>query len=203
MHMNPIQLNETDALLVIDMQYDFLPGGSLGVPKGDEVLAPINTLMGLFAARGLPVYASRDWHPEDHCSFTARGGPWPPHCVADTEGAAFSKELAFPADMVTISKADSPDADAYSAFNGTALADHLRQHGVNRVFVCGLATDYCVLNTVVDARENGFEVVILPEAMRAVDVAAGDGERAIARMAALGARVADLTDLADLPATPA
>lgn len=203
MHMNTIQLNETDALLVIDMQYDFLPGGSLGVPRGDEVLAPINTLMGLFAARGLPVYASRDWHPENHCSFAARGGPWPPHCVADTEGAAFSKELAFPADMVTISKADSPDADAYSAFNGTALADHLRQHGVTRVFVCGLATDYCVLNTVIDARENGFEVVILPEAMRAVDVAAGDGERAIARMAGLGARVVELKELSDLVDQPA
>jgi len=199
--MNPIQLSESDALLVIDMQYDFLPGGSLGVPRGDEVLAPINTLIGLFAARGLPVYASRDWHPENHCSFAARGGPWPPHCVANTEGAAFSKELAFPADMVTISKADSPDADAYSAFNGTALAGHLRQHGVTRVFVCGLATDYCVLNTVIDARENGFDVVILPEAMRAVDVADGDGERAIERMTGLGAQVARLNDFAD-PSAP-
>ena len=202
MHMNPIQLNETDALLVIDMQYDFLPGGRLGVARGDEVLALINTLMGLFAARGLPVYASRDWHPENHCSFAARGGPWPPHCVADTEGAAFSKELAFPADMVIISKADSPDADAYSAFNGTALAEHLRQHGVTRVFVCGLATDYCVLNSVIDARENGFDVVIVPEAMRAVDVAPGDGERAIERMTGLGATAAALGDFPDSSASP-
>jgi nicotinamidase/pyrazinamidase len=200
MHMNPIQLNETDALLVIDMQYDFLPGGSLGVPGGDEVLGPVNTLMGLFAARGLPVYASRDWHPGNHCSFAARGGPWPPHCVADTEGAAFSKELAFPADLVIISKAESADADAYSAFNGTALAEHLRQHGVTRVFVCGLATDYCVLNTVIDARENGFDVVIVPEAMRAVDVAPGDGERAIERMTGLGARAAALDDFTESPA---
>jgi len=199
MHMNPIQLNETDALLVIDMQYDFLPGGSLGVPGGNEVLGPVNTLMGLFAARGLPVYASRDWHPGNHCSFAARGGPWPPHCVADTEGAAFSKELAFPADMVIISKAESADADAYSAFNGTALAEHLRQHGVTRVFVCGLATDYCVLNTVIDARENGFDVVIVPEAMRAVDVAPGDGERAIERMTGLGARAAALDDFTESP----
>ena len=200
--MNTIQLNETDALLVIDMQYDFLPGGSLGVPRGDEVLAPINTLMALFAARGLPIYASRDWHPENHCSFAARGGPWPPHCVANTEGAAFSKELVLPANTVIISKADREDADAYSAFNGTALAGHLRQHGVTRVFVCGLATDYCVLNSVVDARENGFDVVILPEAMRAVDVAAGDGERAIERMAGLGARVAHLADIEGGAAVP-
>lgn len=186
--MDAIRLNETDALLVIDMQYDFLPGGSLGVPRGDEVLGPINSLLALFAARGLPIYASRDWHPENHCSFAARGGPWPPHCVAGTPGAAFSAELQLPADTVIISKADSVDADAYSAFNGTALADHLRQHGVTRVLVCGLATDYCVLNTVIDARENGFEVLVVPEAMRAVDVAAGDGERAIERMRGLGAR---------------
>lgn len=196
MHMNSIQLNDTDALLVIDMQYDFLPGGALGVPQGDEVLAPINTLMAGFAARGLPVYASRDWHPEDHVSFKARGGPWPPHCVAETDGACFSKELALPADTVIISKAETADADAYSAFNGTALADHLRQHGITRVFVCGLATDYCVLNTALDGRANGFEVVILPEAMRAVNVESGDGERAIRKMVEAGARTAGLGELA-------
>lgn len=196
MHMNTIQLNESDALLVIDMQYDFLPGGSLGVPRGDEVLAPINTLMGLFAARGLPVYASRDWHPENHCSFAARGGPWPPHCIADTHGAAFSDALQLPIDAIVVSKADSADADAYSAFNGTVLAEHLRSHGVRRVFVCGLATDYCVLNTALDARANGFEVVIVPEGMRAVEVNAGDGARAIARMVEGGATLARVDELA-------
>jgi len=193
--MNPIRLQDSDALLVIDMQYDFLPGGSLGVPQGDQVLAPINEAMARFAALGLPVYASRDWHPEDHCSFAARGGPWPPHCVAETRGAAFSDELALPANTVIISKADSADVDAYSAFNGTALADHLRQHGISRVFVCGLATDYCVLNTALDARANGFETVILPEAMRAVNVQPDDGERAIARMREAGATSASLADL--------
>jgi len=195
--MNPIRLQDSDALLVIDMQYDFLPGGSLGVPEGDQVLAPINAAMAHFAARGLPVYASRDWHPENHCSFAARGGPWPPHCVADTRGAAFSEELALPADTVIISKADSEDVDAYSAFNGTALADHLRGHGITRVFVCGLATDYCVLNTALDARANGFETVILPEAMRAVNVQPEDGERAIAQMRAAGATTATLAELAE------
>lgn len=193
--MNPIRLQDSDALLVIDMQYDFLPGGSLGVPEGDQVLAPINEAMARFAARGLPVYASRDWHPEDHCSFAARGGPWPPHCVAETRGAAFSDELALPADTVIISKADTADVDAYSAFNGTALADHLRGHGITRVFVCGLATDYCVLNTALDARKNGFETVILPEAMRAVNVQPEDGERAIAQMREAGATTATLAEL--------
>lgn len=200
--MNPIQLTRGDALLVIDMQVDFLPGGKLGVPHGDEVIAPVNQLLGLFASRGLPMYASRDWHPENHCSFAARGGPWPPHCVAGTHGAEFSGEIKLPADTVIVSKAESADLDAYSAFNGTDLAQQLREHGVRRVVVCGLATDYCVLNTVIDARDHGFEVLIVPEAMRAVDVAAGDGERAIARMAALGAGVASLADFAAI-ATPA
>ena len=201
--MSTIQLNDSDALLVIDMQYDFLPGGSLGVPHGDEVLGPVNRLMALFAGRGLPVYASRDWHPANHVSFAERGGPWPPHCVADTHGAAFSQELKLPANTVIISKADTADVDAYSAFNGTALADHLRQHGVTRVVACGLATDYCVLNTVIDARENGFDVIIVPEAMRAVEVSAGDGERAIARMTGLGAKLVGLDAFDGVDATAA
>jgi len=198
--MNPIELNSGDALLIIDMQRDFLPGGALGVPNGDQVIAPINRLAELFARQGLSVYASRDWHPDNHCSFAARGGPWPPHCVADTEGAAFSAELELPAGTTVVSKADTADADAYSAFNGTDLAQQLRGRGVRRVVVGGLATDYCVLNTVVDARELGFEVIIVADAMRAVDVAPGDGERAIARMAALGARVAGIDEFAGLAA---
>jgi nicotinamidase/pyrazinamidase len=192
--MPQLELTPEDALLVIDMQVDFLPGGKLGVAHGHAVLGPINRLLGLFDSRGLPIYASRDWHPENHCSFAARGGPWPPHCVAGTPGAAFSEQLDLPAGAVVVSKADTEDADAYSAFNGTTLAAQLRARGVRRVVVCGLATDYCVLNTVVDARESGFEVVIVPDAMRAVDVAPGDGERAIARMTGLGARTASVDD---------
>lgn len=193
--MKPIAFAPGDALLVIDMQVDFLPGGALGVPKGDEVLAPVNRLMRLFGSQGLPVYASRDWHPANHCSFAARGGPWPPHCVAETPGAAFSSQLDLPAGAIVVSKADSADADAYSAFNGTTLADQLRERGVRRVMVCGLATDYCVLNTVIDARANGFEVLVVPEAMRAVDVAPGDGERAMARMTGLGAESVAMDEL--------
>lgn len=193
--MKPIAFTPGDALLVIDMQVDFLPGGALGVPKGDEVLAPVNRLLRLFSSQGLPIYASRDWHPEHHCSFAARGGPWPPHCVAGTPGAAFSNQLDLPAGAIVVSKADTADADAYSAFNGTTLAAQLRERGVRRVVVCGLATDYCVLNTVIDARENGFEVLVVPEAMRAVDVTPGDGERALARMTGLGAEAVALDAL--------
>lgn len=194
--MHSLQLTAGDALLIVDMQTDFLPGGSLGVPNGDQVIAPINRLARLFAEHGLPVYASRDWHPADHCSFAARGGPWPPHCVAGTRGAAFSDALQLPQDAVVVSKADTADVDAYSAFNGTGLAGQLRACGVERVVVCGLATDYCVLNTVLDARADGFEVLVVPEAMRAVEVEPGDGERALARMREHGARAVAVDELA-------
>jgi nicotinamidase/pyrazinamidase len=185
--MSAIHLDRADALLVIDMQADFLPGGALGVAGGHEVVAPINHLIELYRARQLPIFASRDWHPHDHCSFQAQGGPWPPHCVAGTPGAAFAAELALPDDAVVISKAATADVDAYSAFGGTDLAAQLRERGVERVTVVGLATDYCVLNTVTDALEEGFTTLIVPEAMRAVDVQPGDGRRALDRMVARGA----------------
>jgi len=185
--MSAIHLDNTDALLVIDMQVDFLPGGALGVAGGHEVVAPINHLIALYGAAGAPVFASRDWHPQDHCSFQAQGGPWPPHCMADTPGAQFAAELALPDDAVVISKATTAAVDAYSAFSGTDLAAQLRARGVERVAVVGLATDYCVLNTVTDALEEGFTTLLVPEAMRAVEVQAGDGRRALDRMVARGA----------------
>jgi nicotinamidase/pyrazinamidase len=185
--MSAVHLDNTDALLIIDMQNDFLPGGALGVDAGHEVVAPINHLIELFREQGLPIVASRDWHPNDHCSFADQGGPWPPHCVAGTPGAEFTAELALPDDAIVISKADTAPVDAYSAFAGTSLAAQLRERGVERVTVCGLATDYCVLNTVTDAMEEGFDAIIVPEAMRAVDVEPGDGRRAMDRMVARGA----------------
>jgi nicotinamidase/pyrazinamidase len=185
--MSAIHLDGRDALLVIDMQVDFLPGGALGVAGGHEVAAPINHLIELFRAQGLPIFASRDWHPQDHCSFQAQGGPWPPHCVAGTPGAAFAAELALPDDAIVISKAATAAADAYSAFAGTDLAAQLRARGAERVTVVGLATDYCVLNTVTDALEEGLATLVVPEAMRAVDVQPGDGRRALDRMVARGA----------------
>ncbi|MFL6672675.1 MAG: isochorismatase family protein [Massilia sp.] len=186
--MRPISLTRGDALLIVDVQNDFLPCGNLAVPNGDEVLAPIKLLIGLYRDHGLPVYASRDWHPPEHCSFAAQGGPWPPHCVAHTRGAAFPDALALPPDAVVISKATSRGADAYSAFRDTGLAAQLRAHGAERLAVCGLATDYCVLNTVNDALALGFQVLLVEDAVRAVDAApGGDGERALALMTANGA----------------
>ncbi len=185
-----------DALLVVDVQNDFLPGGSLAVPRGDEVVPVLNRCLTLFSSKALPIYASRDWHPANHCSFRAQGGPWPPHCIAETYGAEFPGNLDLPADAVIISKADTPDKDAYSAFGDTDLGLCLKAVDVRRLFVGGLATDYCVLNTVKDARALGYDVVLLTDAVRAVEVQPGDGERALAEMRGLGARLAATSDIA-------
>jgi nicotinamidase/pyrazinamidase len=182
-----VDLDRHDAVLIVDVQVDFLPGGKLAVQQGDEVVPALNRYVALARRKEVPVFASRDWHPPDHCSFLAQGGPWPEHCVAGSPGAAFAPGLALPRDTVVISKATARDADAYSAFQGTDLAPRLRERGVKRLLVGGLATDYCVLNTVLDARKAGFEVLLLVDAMRAVNVKPGDGERAGREMLAAGA----------------
>ena len=183
-------LGRGDALLVVDVQQDFLPGGALAVPEGDAVIPPLNEAIRAFSAAGLPVFATRDWHPPDHCSFVRQGGLWPIHCVAGTNGAAFPESLRLPAATAVISKAGAPSSEAYSAFAGTGLAGLLSDRRVGRVFVGGLATDYCVLRTVLDARAVGLDVVVLDDAVRAVNIEPGDGARAIGRMRAAGATFA-------------
>jgi len=187
--MENTHIRPGDALIVVDVQQDFLPGGALGVPAGDEVIPALNRAITLFERAGLPVYYSRDWHTPDHCSFKAQGGPWPPHCIAGSEGAAFATALRMPDDAAVISKATSRAQDAYSAFQGTTLAQQLETAGVRRVFIGGLATDYCVKATVLDARANGFEVEVLGDAVRAVEVQPGDGERALQEMLKSGANL--------------
>jgi len=182
-----VTLGKSDALLIVDVQRDFLPGGNLGVPQGDAVVPVLNRYIDAARRKGIPVFASRDWHPERHCSFKSQGGPWPPHCVADTPGAAFAEKLRLPADAIVIDKATRAEADAYSAFADTALADRLRARGVKRLLVGGLATDYCVLNTVRDALAEGFEVLLLEDAIRAVNVRPDDGEKAQREMESRGA----------------
>lgn len=176
-----------DALLIVDVQNDFLPGGSLAVPEGDAVIAPLNAAIDAFARRSLPIIASRDWHPANHGSFKQQGGIWPPHCIAGSRGAEFAAGLRIPEAALVVSKAMRPEADAYSAFDGTQLADELRNMGVTRLVVGGLATDYCVLASVRDALALGLDVVLLTDAIRAVDVRPGDGRAAIEQMAAAGA----------------
>jgi nicotinamidase/pyrazinamidase len=177
-----------DALLIVDVQNDFLPGGTLAVTRGDEVVPVLNRYLQIFTAQNLPVYATRDWHPLQHCSFSAQGGPWPPHCVADTRGAQFAAALQLPPAAVVISKATSVEQDAYSGFEGTDLDNRLRAASITRLYIGGLATDYCVLNTVRDALRLGYKVLLMGDAIRAVDVQTGDGQRAEAEMTKLGAQ---------------
>jgi len=185
-----------DVLLVTDIQNDFLPGGRLAVAGGDEVVPVLNRYIDAFVAQGLPVFATRDWHPEGHCSFYAQGGPWPVHCVVGTPGAAFATTLKLPPDTTVISKATLQDQEAYSSFHGTDLDSRLRAAGIRRLFLGGLTTDYCVLNTVRDARQLGYDVLVLADAIRAVNVLPGDGQRAEEEMASLGARFITLSGLA-------
>ncbi len=191
----PIRLQPGDALVVVDVQNDFLPGGALPVPDGDAVIAPLNAWIARFTARRLPVVATRDWHPPNHCSFREQGGPWPPHCIAGTPGAGFAAALELPDDAWIVSKATTPASEAYSGFEGTDLAERLRAAGVRRLFVGGLATDYCVLNTVKDALREGFTVFLLTDAIRAVNVHPGDGDKAIAEMTDAGAVPVTFADL--------
>jgi len=186
-----VKLHSGDALIIVDVQNDFLPGGALAVPAGDRVVPVLNRCIALFTSHGLPVFATRDWHPPDHCSFQPQGGPWPPHCVAGTKGAEFANGLNLPDETTVVSKADTQDQDAYSGFEGTGLHDHLRSLGIKRLFIGGLATDYCVLNTVMDALKLGYQVLLLTDAVRAVNINPGDGERAIAEMQAAGAMLID------------
>ncbi len=185
-----------DALIVVDVQNDFLPGGALPVSDGDAVVPVLNRYIAAFAEIGLPIYASRDWHPADHCSFEAQGGVWPVHCVAESAGARLAADMQLPDATVIVDKAISKEKDAYSAFEGTMLEDDIRRNQSDRLFIGGLATDYCVLNTVRDAAALGFRVVVLRDAIRAVEVHEGDGAQAEAEMRRLGAEMITLDDIA-------
>lgn len=174
-----------EALLIIDFQNDFTPGGALPVEHGDEIADRINELAA--SGRYDLVIATRDWHPADHWSFATQGGPWPIHCVQDSPGAQFHPALNQAAIHKIIDTGTSPDLPGYSAFEATDLAQLLRDRGITKVTVVGLATDYCVKHSALDALREGFEVEIDTEAMHAVDVNPGDGERAIEEMVAAGA----------------
>jgi nicotinamidase/pyrazinamidase len=188
-------LRAGDALLVVDVQHDFLPGGALGIAAGDRVIAPLNACIDAFVRAGLPVLATRDWHPADHCSFRARGGPWPVHCVAGTHGAAFTPGLRLPAGTFIVSKAHERDREAYSSFAGTGMEAELRRLGVRRLVIGGLATDYCVRHTALDARRLGFAVVVLRDAIAAVDARPGDGLGALQAMRDAGVVLAESSEL--------
>lgn len=186
---NDVSIREGDGLLVVDVQNDFVSGGALAVPAGEEVVPVLNDWIRRFEDAGLPVIYSRDWHPPDHCSFTEQGGPWPPHCVQDSPGAEFVSDLDMRPDAIVVSKAMDPKREEYSDFADGTFEEILREIGVSRLTVGGLATEYCVRATVLDALAAGFETSVILDAVRAVDVTPGDGDRALAQMEDAGAKV--------------
>jgi nicotinamidase-related amidase len=172
------------ALLIIDFQNDFTPGGALAVAHGDEIADRINALTAS-GDYGL-VVATRDWHPADHGSFAAQGGPWPVHCVAGTLGAQLHPALDSTSVDAIVDKGQDPGTEGYSGFEGTDLARLLRDRGITQVTVVGLATDYCVKHTALDALREGFQVTVDTTAVRGVEAAPGDSERALAEVRVAG-----------------
>ncbi|HKZ23770.1 MAG TPA: isochorismatase family protein [Thermoplasmata archaeon] len=196
------------ALLVVDVQYDFLPGGSLSVPEGDAIISRVNRAVGVFQRRGLPILFTRDWHPEITKHFKEFGGAWPAHCIQGTKGARFHRELRVPKDAIVLSKGMDPEQDSYSAFQaytpqGRDLESVLHDLGIAELFICGLATDYCIRATTIDATRRGMKVLVLKDAVRGVDVKPGDSDAALREMRAHGASFAETRGVAKLLPAPA
>jgi nicotinamidase/pyrazinamidase len=182
-----ISLTLHDALLIADIQNDFLPGGALGIRGGEEILPTLEDYIRRFHRCGHPIFLTRDWHPPDHCSFVSRGGVWPVHCVAGSSGSLPPTFFPTPDSAIIIYKATDRNQEAYSAFQNTSLDRQLRDLATRRLFVGGLATDYCVLNTVKDARKKGYDVCLLMDGIKAVNLFPNDGRRAEEEMISLGA----------------
>lgn len=189
-------LQGADALLIADIQNDFLPGGALGITGAHGIIPTLQTYMQRFRARSLPIFLTRDWHPPKHCSFREQGGPWPVHCVAGSPGSLPPPGFEAPLSAVMIYKAIDAGEEAYSAFQNTPLHRHLQAIGVRRLFIGGMATDYCVLNSVKDARSLGYDVCLLMDAIKAVNLQPQDGRRAEEEMICLGAVPVYLENLA-------
>jgi len=181
-----ITIGKSTALVVVDVQLDFCPGGALPVPEGARVVPVLNEYIKQFAAARAPIIFTRDWHPSNHSSFISQGGPWPPHCIQNTEGAKFHPSLIIPPEAQIVSKADSRD-EAYSFFQGTDLAKKLHRQ-IQTLFVGGLATDYCVKETVLDGLKENFDMYLLEDACRGVEVNPGDSQKAIQLMVAKGCK---------------
>jgi len=189
-----VLIDEHTVLVVVDVQKDFCPGGSLPVPDGDKVVPILNKYVEKFTKAGFPMIFTRDWHPPDHSSFKPQGGPWPAHCVQNSKGAEFHEELILPPGAEIVSKADKKD-EAYSFFQGTDLARELHHRGITKLLVGGLATDYCVKETVLDGLKHGFDVYYLDDASLGVNVRPKDSELALAEMAKHGAKRISFNDV--------
>lgn len=194
-------------MLVVDVQYDFLPGGSLAVAAGDTIIPKVNRVIDLFRRRGLPILFTRDWHPRVTKHFKEFGGAWPPHCIQGTKGARFHRNLKIPKDAIILSKGLDPEQDSYSAFQATTdrgrdLESTLRELGVDEVFISGLATDYCVRASALNATRRGFRVRVLTDAIRGVDLKPGDSDAALREMRAHGATLSETRGIAKLLPVP-
>jgi nicotinamidase/pyrazinamidase len=199
-----IKIDKRSALVVVDIQNDFCPGGALPVADGDKIIPTLNKYIQIFRAHNADIIYTRDWHPPDHSSFKAQCGSWPPHCIQGTEGAKFHPALLPPAENEIVSKAERKD-EAYSFFQGTDLTHRLRRltlrlglrGGIDSLFVGGLATDYCVKATVLDGLKLGYRVFYLDDASKGVNVSPNDSELAVREMLSQGAQRVTLSDLAD------
>jgi nicotinamidase/pyrazinamidase len=194
----PLEINS--ALVIVDMQNDFCPGGALAVAGGDGIVPVINSYMALFREKGLPIIASRDWHPRETRHFEKYGGYWPEHCVQGSFGAMFRAGLLLPPDIPVFSKGMDPETDDYSALQGrdgggTSMTEFLKKEGVRKLYICGVATDYCVLQTALEGLQLGFHITVLVDAVRGVDLRQGDSERALEELAATGAVFTRLGEL--------
>jgi nicotinamidase/pyrazinamidase len=187
-------MDKNDAFVIVDVQNDFCPGGALAVAEGDQVVGRLNRYIARFRDASLPIFATRDWHPVKTSHFKDFGGQWPVHCVQESYGAQFHPALDLDSQVVIVSKGMAADADSYSGFDavdaaGAALADLLQRSQTKRLFVGGLATDYCVKQTVLDGLKQGFDVVVLKDSIRGVELKPGDSVRAIEEMVRAGADV--------------
>jgi len=187
MSVNIPRFEPGDLLLIIDVQNDFCPGGALPIEEGDRVVPVLNSWLQAADAAGIPIYLSRDWHPQGHLSFAESGGPWPTHCLQDSAGADFHPDLEVPAETVVVTKGTRFDQDQNSAFDQTGLAAWLQRQQTRRIYVGGLAEDVCVLATVLDGCAAGFEMVMIADATR--PVTAAGGEQALEKMRQAGARI--------------
>lgn len=193
------QPDQHSALLLVDLQNDFFPGGALAVPGADVLIPLINAYIKHFSRQGWAILATRDWHPANHTSFTEQQGPWPAHCVQGSRGAQFHSDLVLPPGMMVISKGTDPKKDAKSGFDGSSLADRLEDLNVQTLFVLGLATDYCVKHTVLDGCTHGFRVVLLTDATKGVNRQPDDFQKALQEMADAGAFLANIGDIEMTP----
>ena len=188
------------ALLIVDVQKDFCPGGALGISGGDLIIPFVNSYFRLFRKYALPIFVTRDWHPPETKHFQQFGGKWPVHCVQNSEGARFHPGIELPPDAIILSKGTLPDRDDYSAFSaitdsGLPLHRLIEQKAIHALYIGGLATDYCVRETTLDALRAGISITLLEDAVRGVDLVAGDSERAIAEMIAAGAETTTIEKL--------